>query len=254
MTYDHIDVERRDDQFHIVLDRAPKPNPMNDTTITEMDAAIDEFEAGDERVLVVRGAGDVFSVGGDISFMEPLVTGEKWDELMTFLRRGQETFTRLSELRRPTIAAVEGYALGGGLELALACDLRFATESTALGVPEVNIGMIPGWGGTQRLPRVVGKSAAKDMLLTGRHVPAPEAAEMGLVDEVVADGNLDDYAAEYAADLAEKPPETVKLILESVQEGGSNPLSGGLTYELTCNMFAGFTDEAQARLTEFVDN
>ncbi|MHB9287938.1 enoyl-CoA hydratase/isomerase family protein [Halobacteriales archaeon Cl-PHB] len=249
---DYIQTTTDGAQYTIRFDREEALNSIDADAMAAIHAALDEFEAdADARVLVFTGSGDAFCAGADIGHIGGFLDDEDWGGLMHFLRDGQELMDRIASLRAPTIAAINGYALGGGLELALACDFRFASEAAQLGLPEIDIGMISGWGGTQRLPHVVGSSTARDMLLTGRKLGADEAAEVGLVDAVRPDDDLADYVDDYAGTLGEKPPETVPLILDAVRAGEENPMEGGLTYELMSNMFAGFTDDAQAAIAEF---
>ena len=254
MAYDLIETSDRDGHVRVTLANDDKPNPINGQLQRELDSVLDDVEADDSTtVLSITGRGGSFAVGADVSEMHAWFQAGEWDELMRFLRDGQQLMTRVSELPVTTIAGVNGYALGGGLELALACDLRFASESATVGFPEVDLGMIPGWGGTQRLPRVVGKSAAKDLLLTGRHVDAEEALDVGLVDRVVADDELDDAVDEYAATLAEKPAHTMRYLLEAVETGSTGPIETGLSYELMCDMLASFSDETADRVEAFVE-
>lgn len=252
MAYDNIDSQTIGSEHRVTLNRPEKPNPINDQTITELNAVLDEFEADDEtRVFVVTGTGDAFATGADISYLEEWISEENWDEMLRFVREGQLLMNRIDRLDAPTIAAINGYALGGGLELALAFDFRFAAESATVGLPEIDLGLLPGWGGTQRLPQIVGHSTAKDILLTGKHLDAEDAAEIDLVDRVITDEKLLDETNAYAETLGEKPPETMEYLLESVRMGGENPIEGGLTYELMNNMLSAFTDEAHQRTNAF---
>lgn len=254
MQYQNLRTETFDGQFRITLDREGKPNPINDRTVEELDAALDEFEEeSGARVLTMRGTDNAFATGADISYLNDWVSNGNYDKMLQFVRDGQNVMDRIDELRSPTIAAVDGYALGGGMELALACDFRFATESATLGLPEINLGMIPGWGGTQRLPPLVGEATAKDLLLTGRHLDADEALDIGLVDRVVPESELGDTVDEYVETLAEKPEATMGYMLDSVLAARRNPLEGGLTYELMCDMLASTTDETHGLIEAFLE-
>lgn len=254
MDYQNLSTKRTDSEFRITLDREGKPNPINDRTIAELDTAIDDFEADSEaHVLSITGSGGAFATGADINYLDDWISNGNYDLMLQFVREGQLVMDRIDELRSPTIAAIDGYALGGGMELALACDFRFVTTSATLGLPEIDLGMIPGWGGTQRLPPLVGEATAKDLLLTGKHVDADEAVEMGLVDRVVPEDELDAAVAEYAEVLAEKPEETMGYMLDSVLAARRNPLEGGLTYELMCDMLSSTTDETRDRIEAFLE-
>jgi enoyl-CoA hydratase len=173
----------------------------------------------DTRVVVLTGAGDrAFVAGADIKYMSRLGVeqAKAWGEL------GHETARLLETMRQPTIAAINGFALGGGCELALACDLRYASSSAKIGQPEINLGIIPGWGGTQRLARVTSLGFAKELILTGRTVSADEALERGLVNAVTEPGELLPRVMETAFQLAAKSP----LALEAAKQAINRALGG----------------------------
>jgi len=255
MAYELIDVSVESGHYHVALANPDKPNPINDQLQAELNSVVDDVEADDEaRVVTITGAGNAFAVGADISQMNEWFQNDEWQQLIRFFRGGQELMARIDELDVVTVAGVNGYALGGGLELALACDVRLAAESAQVGFPEVDLGMIPGWGGTQRLPRVAGKSTAKDLLVTGRRIDAEEAHELGVVDRVVADDELDDELDAYAETLAEKPDHVIPYLLDAVETGTASPIDTGLAYELLCNTFASFDEETAERIREFAEN
>lgn len=186
-----------------VLNRPERLNAINRDVLDQLAAWEADARADDGvRCLIVTGAGDrAFSAGADVSGfpdLDPLAAQE-------LMRYGQEVFQALEDSPKPVIAAVNGYALGGGLELALACDFRIAAAAAKLGQPEITLANLPGWGGTQRLPRIIGESAAKDLILTGRLVDAAEARSLGLVQRVT-DGPAIDAALELARDLATRAP------------------------------------------------
>lgn len=254
MGYELIETTVDEGQYHIDLANPAKPNPINDQLQSELGRVLDDVEADDEAsVLTIASAGDHFAVGADIARMNEWFQNGEWDELITFFRAGQELMARIADLEVVTIAGINGYALGGGLELALACDIRLAGDSATVGFPEVDLGMIPGWGGTQRLPRVVGESTAKELLVTGRHVDAEEAFDLGIVDRVVDDDAIDDELAEYRETLAEKPDHILPYLLDAVETGAESPMETGLSYELLCNTFASFDDETSELVAEFAD-
>ncbi|MFB6353071.1 MAG: enoyl-CoA hydratase/isomerase family protein [Halobacteriales archaeon] len=241
-------------QRRIRFEHEAKPNPIGVGTLDELEAAIAAVEADDDVAVVsFAGAGGAFATGADLSELADWWEEGRWDRLVEFVHRGQQVVDRIDGLVVPTIAAIDGYALGGGLEVALACDFRFASGEAQLGTPEVELGMLPAWGGTQRLPALVGESTALDLLLSGRRVEAAEAESLGLVDRVVDDDELLAVVDDYAADLAEKPAETVAHILDAVRAGRSRPTQGGLAVELRNDVLSIFTDEAQARTRAFLD-
>ncbi len=191
----------------VTIDRQDALNALNVETLTELRDRLHEL-AEDEsaRVVVLTGAGErAFVAGADIKYMGGLGPDEakEWGAL------GHEAARLLEQMPKPTIAAINGFALGGGCELALACDLRYASSGARLGQPEIDLGIVPGWGGTQRLARVCGLGAAKELILTGRPVDAEEALRLGLVN-AVADPVLE-HALGVAANLAEKSPVALRV-------------------------------------------
>ena len=196
-------VERNDDAVVLVtIDRPEALNALDVATLTELRDRLRELAEDDSvRAVVLTGAGDrAFVAGADIKYMAGLGPAEakEWGAL------GHEAASLLEEMPKPTLAAVNGFALGGGCELALGCDLRYASSTARLGQPEIDLGIVPGWGGTQRLARVCGVGVAKELILTGRQVDAEEALRIGLVN-AIADPVLD-HALEVAQKLAAKSP------------------------------------------------
>ena len=201
-------VERRDDAVAVVtIERQEALNALNVETLTELRDRLGEL-AEDEsaRVVVLTGAGErAFVAGADIKYMSGLGPGEakEWGGL------GHEAAGLLEEMPKPTIAAINGFALGGGCELALGCDLRYASSNARLGQPEIDLGIVPGWGGTQRVARVCGIGVAKELILTGRQVDAEEALRIGLVT-AIADPVLE-HALEVGGKLAAKSPGALRV-------------------------------------------
>jgi enoyl-CoA hydratase len=199
-----IDVAREEGIAVLTVNRPEALNALDSATLTDLRDRLREVaEDAAVRVVVLTGAGDkAFVAGADIKYMSGLDVGEarEWGAL------GQEAGNLLETMPKPTIAAVNGFALGGGCELALACDFRYAARTAKLGQPEVNLGIIPGWGGTQRLARTVGIGTAKELVLTGRMVDADEAQRIGLVNAVFEPAELIAKALETARALAAKGP------------------------------------------------
>jgi len=202
-----VAVERRDAVAVVTIDRQDALNALNVETLTELRDRLAELaEDGSARVVVLTGAGDrAFVAGADIKYMAGLGAdaAKEWGAL------GHEAARLLEEMPKPTIAAINGFALGGGCELALGCDIRHASSSARLGQPEIDLGIVPGWGGTQRLARVCGLGVAKDLILTGRQVDAAEALRIGLVN-AIADPVLD-HALEVAGKVAAKSPGALRV-------------------------------------------
>ncbi len=196
-------VERRDGVATLTLDRVPALNALDAAALRELGAAARGLAADREvRAVVVTGAGKAFSAGADIAAMAAMSAAEGYE----YARLGHETMNAVEALPVPVVAAVNGVALGGGLELALACDLIVVSERARLGQPEINLGLIPGFGGTQRLVARIGQARARELIYLGRQVLADEALRIGLVARVVPAERLAEEAAALAAELAAKPP------------------------------------------------
>ena len=210
----------------ITVDRPEQLNALTAETLEAIEDALGEAADHDARVLVIAGAGDdAFVAGADISHMVDLST----PEAQAYAELGHRVADAIETFPAPTIAAVDGYAFGGGCELALACDLRVAAESAVLGQTEIDLGIIPGWGGTQRLPRLVGEETATRMIYLGQRLDAETAEEEGLFGEVVPDDEIDDRAAELAAELESKPAFALEAAKDAISQGYSD--IGGLDYE-----------------------
>jgi enoyl-CoA hydratase len=213
----------------VTINRPQKLNALDDATIAELDGCIAEL-SGDDRVgaIVLTGAGEkAFVAGADIQGLsrQGVLDGRENS------RRGQALTRRIEESPKPVLAAVNGFALGGGLELALACDLRFCSTTSRLGLPEVGLGIIPGYGGTQRLPRLVGEGRALQMILTGDPVPAEEALRIGLVNGVFAPAELLPSVKAVASRIVSRGPLAVALAKEAVRRGAGQPLQQALQLE-----------------------
>jgi enoyl-CoA hydratase len=199
----------------------PPANALSRALILEVDALLDKVENDESvRVIVLHGEGKFFSAGADIKEFTSVTSGDEFSELSA---SGQEVFERLEQFSKPVIAAIHGAALGGGLELAMACHLRFVTEKAKLGLPELQLGLIPGFAGTQRLPRYVGMPKAAEMLLTSDPISGVEAARLGLANQAFTDEELLPKSMELAKKIAKKSPVAVKAALRMLQY--SKPLS-----------------------------
>lgn len=222
-------IEREQSVLWIILNRPHRLNAFNDVLLEELADALDTAEKDPSiRCLVVTGEGDrAFSAGADVT-MFPKATPAKAEE---FSRFGQKVFGKIEEMSKPVIAAINGFALGGGLELALACDFRIAAEHAELGSPEILLGLIPGWGGTQRLVRIVGLAKAKEMVMLGVRLKADEALKAGLVHKIVHYEKLKDEVRAIAQKLAEGPPIAMKYAKHALNFGTQVPLDVGLRLE-----------------------
>jgi enoyl-CoA hydratase len=229
MDLNNLRLEKRPPLAVVTLDRPKALNALNADTLRELESVFDNL-AGDlaVRVVLLTGAGGrAFAAGADIRELAA-VTGE---EGRAFALRGQGVFRRIETLGKPVIACIQGFALGGGCELAMACAIRIAAEDAKLGQPEVKLGVIAGYGGTQRLPRLVGRGAALKMLLSGAMVDAREALRIGLVDEVVPAAELMPRAEALASEIAANAPLAITETLRAVDEGLSLPLDLALLRE-----------------------
>jgi enoyl-CoA hydratase len=220
--YETLVYEKKGSIGILTINRPEKLNALSNVLISELSALLADIEKDDELgVLILTGAGDkAFVAGADIG--ELVERDARLGRKVS--RERQDVFFRIENLPVPTIAAVNGYALGGGLELALACSIRFCSEKAQFGAPEVKLGIIPGDGGTQRLPRLIGKGRAMEMILTGDFIGAEEAFRIGLVNRVVPHENLLEKTMELAEKIASRPPLAVKYAKEAVNrsiEGGS---------------------------------
>jgi enoyl-CoA hydratase len=225
MTFDNLLIER-DEAVAIVTFNRPKVlNALNTQTLTELASAMQSFKDDPGvRAIVITGAGEKsFVAGADINELAVLspVAGKE------HARRGQQIFDAIEQLGKPVIAAINGFALGGGCELAMACTLRIAADTARFGQPEINLGLIPGYAGSQRLPRLVGKGMALEILLTGDMISAQRACEIGLVNRVVPAADLLGEAKKLAHTLAAKAPIAVRYILDAVHQGLETPFAQG---------------------------
>lgn len=244
-----IELSRRDEFAVIKLSRPEALNALNVQMIKDIGAAIYEADASDARAVIFTGAGDkAFCAGADIKELlgRSLIEAKHGAEL------GQWTFARLDRMPMPSIAAINGYAFGGGLELALACTFRVASTNAKMGLPEIKLGAIPGYGGTQRLPRVVGESRALDMIMTGRTVDAAEAERIGMVNRV-ADGDTLDAAIEFAREFSGFSLPVLGFAREAVTRASDNPINEGLRIEADLNTLAFQTEDVVEGMNAFIE-
>jgi enoyl-CoA hydratase len=251
MADDNVLIERDGSVLILTLNRPKVLNALNVETLDALSRAIDAAR-GDAgvRVIVITGAGDrSFVAGADINELaaQTPVDGRE------HARRGQALFDRIERLGKPVIAAINGFALGGGCELAMACTIRLAADTARLGQPEINLGLIPGYAGSQRLPRLVGRGRALELLLTGNPVTADEAWRIGLVNKVVPAADLMAEARGLAQALAAKAPVAVRYILESVSGGLDMAFEDGQDYEATLFGLVATTEDMREGTRAFLE-
>ncbi|MEZ5141719.1 MAG: enoyl-CoA hydratase-related protein [Acidimicrobiales bacterium] len=243
-----VHLERRDDGVAVLTLDNPKVNALSRAVLEQLRDHVTDLQSDLPGAVVVTGGERIFAAGADIAqFGGP-------DEAGSYGALFLEAFNALAALPRVVIAAIAGYALGGGCELALACDIRIASEAAKLGQPEILLGIIPGGGGTQRLPRLVGPSAAKDLILTGRQVSAEEAMQIGLVDHVVVPEELHRVALERAAELAAGPVVAQGLAKQAIDQGLDGSLADGLVLEQQLFVDVFRTDDARLGVQSFLEH
>ncbi len=213
----------------ITIHRPDKLNALDRETINELHVAFDQARHDDAvRAVVLAGSGEkAFVAGADIGELSGLTA----QQAQSFSRLGQALMSKIERLGKPVIARIQGFALGGGMELAMSCHLRVASDKARFGQPEINLGLIPGFGGTQRLLRLAGRGAELELCLTGRPIDAARARELGIVTHVVAPENLDTEVDALADQLAASAPHALAGILDAVLHGGESAIDVGLDYE-----------------------
>ncbi len=252
MTYHNIILEHAEAGIYVLTVNRPQAlNALNAATLAELANAIARV-AGDAaaRVLLVTGAGDkAFVAGADIAAMRPMTALEA----QAFSEQGQRLMHALEALPIPAIALVNGYALGGGCELAMSCDWIIAAERASFGQPEVNLGIPPGFGGTQRLARLIGRARALELVTTGRQIKADEALRNGLVNEVVPGGRLMERGLETARLIAAKAPVAVRVAKQAVLRGLDVDLASGCVLETSLFALAFGTADREEGMTAFLE-
>lgn len=245
----HLKLETGDDQITVLtINRPYKLNALNSELLDELDEAFTELKRNKMvSAVIITGAGDkAFMAGADISELSSLdsESGKK------ISLKGQSVFDRIEAFPKPVIAVVNGFALGGGAELAMACHLRVAAENALFGLPEVSLGLIPGYGGTQRLPRLIGRGKAMEMILTGGKIPAKEAEELGLVNKTVINGNAIEEARKLLVSILKNSPKAISKAIKAINSAG---MSDG--YEKEAELFGELceTDDFKEGISAFLE-
>ncbi len=235
----------------IKINRPKALNALNKQALQEISSRLDDAEEDETvKVIVITGAGDrAFCVGLDLKAVKDISAVDG----MNLSLLGQKLTKKIEELRKPVIAAINGYTLGGGLELAMSCDLRIASESAKLGQPELNVGLIPGWGGTQRLPRLVGRGIAKELIFTGKMIDAKTAQELGLLNKVVPPEKLKSAAKELARELMTKPPVGLQLAKQLINSSIETDLTKGLVQEAQAFGVLASTEDFDEGVAAFIE-
>ncbi|CAB3911210.1 enoyl-CoA hydratase/isomerase family protein [Achromobacter mucicolens] len=240
----------RDRLAVIELNRPEALNALNAQTLAELDAALDEVEASDSKAIVFTGAGDkAFCAGADIAELQKRSLAEH----LANARLGQSIFDRIHQSARPSVAVIHGFAFGGGLELALACTFRIATPRAKMGLPELKLGLIPGYGGTQRLPRLIGESRAAELILSSATVSAEEALRIGLVNRIVEDGAPADLGSAYMAPFVAQSRVAMSLAREAMRRGLDGTLPAGLAIEADLFALCTESNDGAEGIAAFLD-
>ncbi len=241
-----------DDRVATVTLDHPPVNALNKQVLEELRAVMAKLaEDPQVKVIVLAAAGQLAWVAGaDITEIAQVKSKE---EAQAFLEFGQETYTQIEKMRKPVIAAITGMALGGGLELAMSCHIRIAGDRVQLGQPEINLGIIPGWGGTQRLARIVGPAKATEIILTGKNITAQEAARLNLVNKVVPGGEVLKTARDMARVIAEKSGPTIAAAMEAIDAGWRGNLDAGLTGEREAFLWLFGHDDVREGISAFLE-
>src|SRR5579883_2363297 len=251
MTYENTLLEKKNSIAYVTVNRPKVLNALNSATLEELRAAFTDIKADREiRVVIFTGAGEkAFIAGADINELaqRDAVSGKE------YAARGQSVLDLIENLGKPVIACINGFALGGGCEIALACTMRLASENAKLGQPEVKLGIIPGYGGSQRLPRLVGRGIAMQLLLTGEMISAEEAHRIGLVNEVTAPGELIARAEAIAQKIIANAPLAIQYAMEAVNHGLDLPLAEGLYLEATLFGVCCATEDKKEGTTAFLE-
>src|SRR5262252_867349 len=251
MNFENIILEKKNAIAYVTINRPKVLNALNMATMEELRAAFHDIKNdGAIRVVIFTGSGEkAFIAGADIGELakQDAVTGKE------YTHRGQNVLNLVENLGKPVIACINGFALGGGCEIAMACTMRLASENAKLGQPEVKLGIIPGYGGTQRLPRLVGKGIALQLLLTGEMISAQEAHRIGLVNEVPAPADLIPRAEAIAEKIIANGPLAVQYTMEAVNKGMETTLAEGLYMEAVLFGMASSTEDKREGTTAFLE-
>ncbi len=231
MNFETILYAKENNVLKIILNRPDRGNAINKILLDELEQAINMAEKdGEVKVLVFSGKGKGFCAGGDVKE----INFNSVEDFQEFFKKTHGVFNKIENIEKPTIAAINGYALGGGCEIALLCDIRIASEKSTIGLSEIKMGLLPGAGGTQRLPRLIGVSRALEMIYTGEPLDADTAYRIGLLNKIVPHERLMDEATKFAEMLANRSPQALKLAKKLVRNGINMDLKSAIEFETQC--------------------
>jgi enoyl-CoA hydratase len=251
LEFKYIIYEKSEGVATITINRPEALNAFSAEVVSEILQAIEDVKADESvRVVVLTGAGErAFSAGADIKAMKGM-NALKARELS---QMGERLCSALENLEKPVIAAINGYALGGGLEVAMACDIRLASENARMGQTEINIGLIPGWGGTQRLTRLIGATKAKELIFTGKMIDAKTAEQLGLVNMVVPQDKFRETVRQFALELAQKAPVALKVAKALINKGAEISLDAAIALEREGFGVVASTEDLQEGVSAFIE-
>jgi enoyl-CoA hydratase len=250
MSYKNIILEKKDGIGKIIINRPEVLNALNIETIKEITKGIEELEIDKKiKVAIITGKGKAFIAGADIGEMKNMTPLESKE----FAEIGHNMLFKIEKSRIPFIAAINGYALGGGCETLMACDICIASKNAKIGQPEINLGIHPGFGGTQRLPRLVGKMKAKELLLTGNNIDSEEAKRIGLINDVVEDEKLMKIVNEIAEKISKKSPIQTQFIKSLVNQGYNTDLNTACNLEISHFSASFSTDDQKIGMNAFLE-
>lgn len=247
---ENIKIEYNDGIAFLIMNRPKALNALNNKTLDELEKAFEVFEKSEEiKGIIITGEGKSFVAGADIAQIQHY-NSEKGRDYAGY---AQVVFNKIESIRKPVIAAINGYALGGGCELAMCCDLRIASEKAIFGQPEVKLGVIPCFGGTQRLTRLVGAGRAKDLIYTARHINPDEALSIGLINRIVSEESLLDEAMAYMKTIINNAPMAIKYAKMVINKGADIDLKNALELEKDAAGLAFATEDRQEGMTAFLE-
>jgi enoyl-CoA hydratase len=251
MNYENILVEKDENIAIVTINRPSKLNALNEATIKELGIIADSLRNDLEvRGIILTGAGEkAFAAGADISELAEANTDQAYKVAIL----GQEVFAKFENMNKPVIGAINGFSLGGGCEIAMSCHFRYAAENAKFGQPEVNLGLIPGYGGTQRLTRYIGKPRAMELLMTGDMIGAEEAKSLGLVNKVFSQNELLSEAKKTLKKIAKKAPLAIEYLIEAVNKGESMSLNESLRFEASLFGMVHGTEDAKEGCDAFLN-
>jgi len=249
--YKTIIYEKKDSIGTITLNRPKSMNALNSVVFGELKILLNEIERDETiKVVIIRGNDDFFAAGADLSEIEKIETSV---DAHLFFKDAQVVYNSVESLEKPVIAAISGFALGGGCELALSCDFRIAAENAKFGLPELKVGLIPGGGGTQRLPRLIGTGLAKELIFTGDFIDAGEAYRIGLVNKIFPTASLTEEVNKIARKIARQPGVALKAAKLSINGGINMDIKSGADYEARCFELLFSTNDRREGTRAFVE-